>query len=202
MSTEKTRTVVHGDFTLERTYPADLARVWAAFANEKSKSQWFGMPDSPGYSLDFTVGGHEINKGEHEGTVYTYDAIFMDIVECNRIITTYEMYMNDQRISVSYAAYEFFAEGAEGAEQGGLTGEGQAREVYFEEFGVAAAVFGAVEDGVEVVEHVFRAEGGGQVAFAVGQVAEAESLGERLHEGGREVGAASVGRVLRYVLVK
>ena len=45
-----------------------------------------------------------------------------------------------------------------------------------------------MEDGVDVVEDVLRAEGGGQVAVAVGDELEAEAGGEGGDEIGIEVG--------------
>ena len=74
------------------------------------------------------------------------------------------------------------------AEEGGVGGEGQAREVDFEEFGVARAVGGRVEDGVHVVEDVFWAKGLLEVAFAVGDELHLEFFGDVGDEGWREVG--------------
>jgi uncharacterized protein YndB with AHSA1/START domain len=39
--------------------------------------------------------------------VHTYNAIYQDIVPNQRIVITYEMYMDDARISVSLATVEF-----------------------------------------------------------------------------------------------
>ncbi len=57
--------------------------------------------------------------------------------------------------------------GNERGEEGFVAGERQAREVDFEKFGVAAAVGGAVEDGVGIVKHVFRAPDVLHIPFAV-----------------------------------
>lgn len=63
---------------------------------------------------------------------------------------------------------QFFAEFHQFSKEFFIACEGQAREVDFEKLGVTGAVGGAVEDGVSVVENVFRAEGGFEVALPVG----------------------------------
>lgn len=103
-----TRTVTHGNFTIERTYPASPARVFAAFATPEAKARWFGAPDemlSGDREFDFRIGGHErmATKGE---TTYIFDAVYYDIVPDERIVTAYEMYANDDRLSVSVATVE------------------------------------------------------------------------------------------------
>src|SRR5919198_539904 len=54
--------VVHSTFSVERTYPAPAARVFAAFADPATKRRW--LVDGPGvevdeFTLDFRVGGFE-----------------------------------------------------------------------------------------------------------------------------------------------
>jgi uncharacterized protein YndB with AHSA1/START domain len=103
------RSVTHATFVVERTYAATPAQVFAAFANRDAKAQWFGDPASngPSFTLDFRVGGRESNRGELDGGVtYTFDATYQDIVPDERIVTTYDMTMNGQRISVSLATTE------------------------------------------------------------------------------------------------
>jgi uncharacterized protein YndB with AHSA1/START domain len=109
------RSATHATFVIERSYPASPARVFAAFADPAVKSQWFVGPEefvAGGWSLDFQVGGKEVNRGgPPEGPVYTYEATYQDIVPDERIVTTYEMYLDDARISVSVATFEFVADG-------------------------------------------------------------------------------------------
>ena len=107
MSTE--RSVTHGTFVIERTYPASPARVFQAFADAALKSRWFGGDDtsSSHLELDFRVGGREINRGgPPDGPVFTYDAMYQDIVPDQRIVTTYAMDMGQTRISASVATVE------------------------------------------------------------------------------------------------
>jgi len=100
-----TRSTHHGTFTIARVYDATPARVFKAFADAKAKQTWFGGPDewSKGkYTLDFRVGGTErASGGPPGGLVHTYTATFHDIVPEERIVSTYEIYLDDTRISVS-----------------------------------------------------------------------------------------------------
>jgi uncharacterized protein YndB with AHSA1/START domain len=109
-----TRSATHGSFTIERTYPAAPSRVFAAFASLEAKARWFGAPDDPGddRELDFRIGGHERLASKHGDTTHTYDAVYYDIVPGERIVTAYEMYANDDRISVSVATVELTPAGS------------------------------------------------------------------------------------------
>ena len=109
-----TRSVVHDTFVIKRTYPASPARVFAAFGDAAIKSQWFGEPggSSTPHELDFRVGGRESLRGQiPTGPSFTYDALYHDIVDGERIIYSYEMTMDGRRISVSVATIELAAEG-------------------------------------------------------------------------------------------
>ncbi len=64
------RSVVHSTFTIERTYDAPPARVFAAWADPGLKSRWFGggTDDAPiDLDMDFRVGGHETDRSEPGG---------------------------------------------------------------------------------------------------------------------------------------
>ncbi|HEX6460128.1 MAG TPA: SRPBCC family protein [Thermoleophilaceae bacterium] len=109
------RSVTHSTFAIERTYDAPPARVFAAWASAEAKSQWFGSPDDSNsrYELDFRVGGRESWRGGQGGptgeSTFSYDAIYQDIIENERIVYAYDMHMDDARISVSLATVEFKA---------------------------------------------------------------------------------------------
>jgi len=60
--------------------------------------------------MDFREGGRESNSGTFHGTVHRFEATYYDIVPDERIVYAYEMYLNDERISVSLATLEFTAE--------------------------------------------------------------------------------------------
>ncbi len=99
-------------FTLERTYDATPERVFAAWSTAQAKARWFTGPKE-GWrlrlrELDFTVGGTERLVGEWEnGQVSDYQAVYHDIVPEQRIVYSYGMHLDGQRISVSLATVEF-----------------------------------------------------------------------------------------------
>jgi uncharacterized protein YndB with AHSA1/START domain len=104
------RSATHGVFAIERTYDASPARVFAAFATSEAKTRWFGGPPEwgPGkHSLDFRVGGREYSSaGPAGGPAHIYQAVFYDIVPEERIVSAYEMYFDETRISVSVQTIE------------------------------------------------------------------------------------------------
>lgn len=108
--------VTHDTFVITRTYEAPLDSVFRAWSEPKLKARWFaGTVDAlgNGYDLDFQVGGHEVNRGGPPGgPIYTYDAVYRDIVDGQRIVYTYEMHAGDDRISVSVATAEFHESGS------------------------------------------------------------------------------------------
>ncbi|MGH6887925.1 MAG: SRPBCC family protein [Rhizomicrobium sp.] len=110
------RSVVHASFEIARTYDAPAERVFRAFSDEAAKSKWFSGEEGRWHLLerktDFRVGGRERLKGRWEGgVVSTFDAVYHDIVPGERIIYTYEMHLDDRKISVSLATIQLTAEG-------------------------------------------------------------------------------------------
>jgi uncharacterized protein YndB with AHSA1/START domain len=110
-----TRHVTHGEFSIEREYDAPVERVFAAWANEAAKNEWFGAGDveftpvTNEYRLDFRVGGTELADGFlDDGRSFILNGIFGDIVENERIVQTYDVLIDHVRISVSLQTVEFF----------------------------------------------------------------------------------------------
>jgi uncharacterized protein YndB with AHSA1/START domain len=103
--------VVHDTFVIERVYDAPVEQVFHAWADPVLKARWTAGTAAAlgdGYELDFRVGGHELNRGGPPGgPLYTVDAEFRDIVADERIVYTYEMHMDEHRISVSVTTVEF-----------------------------------------------------------------------------------------------
>jgi uncharacterized protein YndB with AHSA1/START domain len=105
---------IHETFTIERTYAATTARVFAAFSSAEAKSIWgdtgeFEPADGDAgmAEFDFRAGGRERFGIKMDGRTLRYDALYYDIVPDERIVYAYEMYSDDVRMSVSLATVEF-----------------------------------------------------------------------------------------------
>jgi uncharacterized protein YndB with AHSA1/START domain len=110
------RSVVHDVFHLERVYDATAEQVYKALSDEVAKSRWFYGPE--GWRLiertmDVRVGGRERVKGGFDGGVTTtFDAIYHDVVPRERLVYTYEMRIDERKISVSLATLELESAGS------------------------------------------------------------------------------------------
>jgi uncharacterized protein YndB with AHSA1/START domain len=130
MSITAKRNVVHSTFCIERSYDASPERVFRAFAELESKSQWFSGPDPwviEKRELDFRVGGHElVTGGPKNGKTSEpksieadcavegsrFEARYFDIIPNQRIIYAYDMYVGGRKLSVSLATVEVTAVGS------------------------------------------------------------------------------------------
>lgn len=130
MSVTAKRNVVHSTFCIERSYDASPERVFRAFAELESKSQWFSGPDPwviEKRELDFRVGGHElVTGGPKNGKTSEpqsieadcavegsrFEARYFDIIPNQRIIYAYDMYVGGRKLSVSLATVEVTALGS------------------------------------------------------------------------------------------
>jgi uncharacterized protein YndB with AHSA1/START domain len=79
------------------------------------KASWFRGPgtwEKGKRELDFRVGGREYLSGAMKGaTAHIFDALYHDIVPNERIVYSYDMYIGEQRISVSLATIELATAG-------------------------------------------------------------------------------------------
>ena len=109
------RSIEHASFSIERRYDVPPATVFAAWADAAAKARWFSEPGewvAGPLELDFRVGGREVQRsGPEGGPVHTYRAIYWDIVANQRIVYTYEMLLDETRVSVSLATIELEADG-------------------------------------------------------------------------------------------
>jgi uncharacterized protein YndB with AHSA1/START domain len=112
------RSVLHDTFTIQRSYPATPARVFAAFADPEAKARWMDSPEAtaagepdPGPDFDFRIGGHDrLGFKMPNGVTYSYDAVYFDIVPDQRIVYCYEMRADGAPDSVSAVTIEFVAD--------------------------------------------------------------------------------------------
>jgi len=107
------RSVTHAIFSLDRTYPHPLKRVFDAFATAEGKDRWFSGEQHGAWELlekgfDFREGGEERVVGRWgDGTVSDFHARYLDILPGERIVYVYEMRINGTKISASLATLEF-----------------------------------------------------------------------------------------------
>jgi uncharacterized protein YndB with AHSA1/START domain len=140
------RYVTHATFTLERTYPADVERVFAAWSDPDAKARWMAGPDS-NHEMDFRVGGREIARGEHDGKTLRFTTTYLDIVPAERITYSSTMHFGDQLATASLTTVEFLGTG--------------------EQTQLVLTEHGAYLDGHELPE--WREEGTGQQLVALGE---------------------------------
>ena len=99
------RSQVHATFVIERAFPAPLERVWHALSDNDARDQWFGGGSA--FEIrekmhDFRVGGHGTEEGQwHGGPRSRFVSTYTDIVELQRIVFTYDMWVDDQHMSTS-----------------------------------------------------------------------------------------------------
>lgn len=102
--------VTHSTFTLERSYPVPVQRVFQAWANPEARKRW--MAHGADHSQDFVVGGLESVTGfDGQGRALTYEARYAEIVPDERILTTSTLHTEDRLSTVSVTSVEFRAEG-------------------------------------------------------------------------------------------
>ena len=100
--------VTHATFTLERSYSAPPARVFAAWADPAAKARWFTPGPGAGHQLDFRVGGREVVTGGPEGgPLMTFETLYRDIVPEQRIVYTSTLSAGADLMTVSLTTVEF-----------------------------------------------------------------------------------------------
>lgn len=106
-----TRTQTHATFVLEREYPVPVEQVWEAFADPEIKARWFGSDDFVDVERahDFRVGGVSIDDGRHgvDGPLSQFRATYTDIVDHERIVYSYDMWLDGTHASTSITTIVF-----------------------------------------------------------------------------------------------
>jgi uncharacterized protein YndB with AHSA1/START domain len=105
-----TRSTRQGNFTTIRNYAAPVARVFQALANPEEKREWFeGPPGSKEIKreMDFREGGRERVSGRMDnGVIATFDCVYHDIVENERIVCSYVTELDGRRLAVSQTSIQ------------------------------------------------------------------------------------------------
>jgi uncharacterized protein YndB with AHSA1/START domain len=104
------RNVVHSTFTLERNYSSSTKAVFEAWANQEEKAAWFSGNQEE-YELDFRPGGLETNRMLHDGKRITWQSLYREIVQDERIVYTSVLSENDTLATVSLTTVEFESDG-------------------------------------------------------------------------------------------
>jgi uncharacterized protein YndB with AHSA1/START domain len=103
--------VKHSTFTLERTYAASPAQVFAAWADRETKARWFA-PHDAAYALDFRVGGAEAAHGRtDDGAEIVAESVYRDIRAGERIVYTTLLYGRGVLATLSVTTVEFLPDG-------------------------------------------------------------------------------------------
>jgi len=105
MSDTIERSQTHATFVIERTYDATVDAVWHALSDNDARAAWFGGGgefDEQERSHDFRVDGGEIEAGKwRDGPTSRYVSTYTDIVDKERIVFTYDMWVDDRHMSTS-----------------------------------------------------------------------------------------------------
>ncbi|HWC86638.1 MAG TPA: SRPBCC family protein [Solirubrobacteraceae bacterium] len=106
------------DFTIERRLRQSPEQTFQAFADPSLRKRWFRVPDSwteSEWSLDFRVGGGELNAGrDQRGTHHLFRSRFHDVVDGERIVFAYDMLLDGRLTSVSLTTVELCPGGGGG----------------------------------------------------------------------------------------
>lgn len=105
MNDTTVRSEAHSTFVIERTYPTSVDAVWHALSDNHARDQWFGGGasfDTEQNTHDFRVGGHAVNEGQwHGGPRSKFLSTYTDIVDRQRMVFTYDMWIDGEHLSTS-----------------------------------------------------------------------------------------------------
>jgi uncharacterized protein YndB with AHSA1/START domain len=99
------RSQIHATFAIERSYAVPVSDVWHALSDNDARDHWFGGGaefDVQEKSHDFRIGGHGVEHGRwHGGPTSRFLSTYTDIVDQQRMVFTYDMWVDDRHMSTS-----------------------------------------------------------------------------------------------------
>src|ERR1700676_337754 len=111
--------LIHDTFTLERRYPSAPGKVYRYFSEPQYRKRWFGATEDwsqRSHSLDFRVGGQELEQGAPPGGAFvTYEGRFLDIVPGELFCTDLALYDTFNAVYRDYFPHGFPARAFLGA---------------------------------------------------------------------------------------
>ena len=109
------RSEVHATFVIERTYPVPVSAVWHALSDNGARDQWFGGGsefDIHEKSHDFRVGGNGVEDGQwRDGPTSRFVSTYTDIIDQQRMVFSYDMWVDSRHISTSLTTIALQPEG-------------------------------------------------------------------------------------------
>jgi uncharacterized protein YndB with AHSA1/START domain len=115
MSDTIERSETHATFVIERSFHAPVDAVWHALSDNDARLQWFGGGaefDEHERSHDFRVDGKGIESGKwHDGPKSRFVSTYTDIVDQERMVYTYDMWVDDRHMSTSLTTITLEREG-------------------------------------------------------------------------------------------
>lgn len=111
---------IHSTFVIERNYPQNPDRVYAAFAEPARKRRWYAEGDHEiqEFEMEFRVGGGERFRYRFKeghpiaGSEIANESTYQDIVPGRHIVLSSKMSLNGKPVVVMLATFEFESEGS------------------------------------------------------------------------------------------
>jgi len=108
---DKTSTIQHHTFVIDRRYAHPPEKVFSGFSDPKKKRRWMGGDDDgwtiEKFDMNFEVGGQESWRFRFQGgPVMGNEVRYLDIVPSRRIVIAYTMDTEGKRFSSSQQTIE------------------------------------------------------------------------------------------------
>jgi uncharacterized protein YndB with AHSA1/START domain len=105
-----TASAAHTSFVITRDFAASPQAVFLAWADPDAKRSWSDChaEHTTHYSLEFNIYGSESHRVVYpDGKVQNIEKVFFDIVPAQRIVFSYDITLDEKRLSVSLVTVDF-----------------------------------------------------------------------------------------------